>query len=173
MTTVRWALDEKPIGRQVFTIPANATLVAATRELAQHGIGALVVVSEKNFDTVGIVSERDIVTKIAKCGYAALDYHVSQAMTPKEALVTCTSGDTIVSIMEQMTAGKFRHMPVLNEHGQLAGLVSIGDVVKQRVMEVEREAEAHRHYIQTGGGSAIPHGQVADEGQLAREAKQA
>ncbi|MDO8514539.1 MAG: CBS domain-containing protein [bacterium] len=147
--TVRWMLDGKPIGRQVFTVRADATLVAATQKLAEHRIGALLVVSEENNDTLGIISERVIVRKIAECGHVALGYQVHQAMTPKEALVTCTASDTTASIMEQMTTGKFRHMPVLNEYGQLAGMISIGDVVNWRLIEIDRENRAMKDYIRT------------------------
>ena len=94
----------------------------------------------------GILSERDIVRAIAEHGAAALKLPVSQVMTRNVA--TCGEDDTIANIMERMTAGKFRHLPVVAK-GQLIGLVSIGDVVKQRVEEIEQESEALRDYIRT------------------------
>ena len=95
---------------------------------------------------VGIVSERDIVQQLAAHGPAALDLALTEVMTRK--VTTCSASDTISSVMEQMTAGKFRHLPVL-EQGRLAGIVSIGDVVKHRLQEMEREQSALRDYIQT------------------------
>jgi CBS domain-containing protein len=92
------------------------------------------------------LSERDIVRAIAEHGAAALTLPVGQVMTRNVA--TCGEDDNIASIMERMTAGKFRHMPVVAK-GELIGLVSIGDVVKQRVQEIERESEALRDYIRT------------------------
>ena len=92
----------------------------------------------------GILSERDIVRAISEHGAAALTLPVGQVMTRNVA--TCGEDDDIASIMERMTAGKFRHMPVV-EKDRLVGLVSIGDVVKQRVEEIEQDAEAMRDYI--------------------------
>jgi CBS domain-containing protein len=94
----------------------------------------------------GILSERDIMRAISEHGAEALALPVGQVMTRE--VLTCGEDDSIASIMERMTAGKFRHLPVVTK-GRLAGLVSIGDVVKQRVEEVERESEALRDYIRT------------------------
>jgi CBS domain-containing protein len=131
-------------GRDVATIAPNITLAAAAKLLAERRIGALVVVGPEQ-RIVGILSERDIVQALAARGAAALDLQLTEVMTRKVA--TCSPSDTISSIMEQMTAGKFRHVPVV-EQGRLAGLVSIGDVVKHRLEEMEREQEAMRDYIQ-------------------------
>ena len=94
----------------------------------------------------GILSERDIVRALAEHGTAALALPVGQVMTRN--VTTCGEDDTIANIMEKMTAGKFRHMPVVAK-GKLVGLVSIGDVVKQRVDEIEHESEALREYIRS------------------------
>ena len=132
-------------GGDVVTIDPTANVAAAAKTLAERRIGALVVTGPER-RVIGIVSERDVVQVLAKRGAAAFDLPLTDIMTRKVA--TCTSTDTIVSIMEQMTAGKFRHMPVV-EQGRLGGIISIGDVVKHRLEEMEREQEALRDYIQT------------------------
>jgi CBS domain-containing protein len=131
-------------GGDIISIEPTATLRAATALLAQHRIGAVLVLGAER-RVVGILSERDIVQAIAARGAQALDEPVSRAMTRKVA--SCTGDESIPSIMERMTAGKFRHMPVV-DRGELIGIISIGDVVKQRVDEMERESEAMRGYIQ-------------------------
>jgi CBS domain-containing protein len=95
---------------------------------------------------VGIISERDIVRALAEKGADVLAAPVSDVMTRK--VVTCRWSDTIAEIMELMTSGKFRHIPVV-EQGQLAGIISIGDVVKARLGELEREQDALRDYIRS------------------------
>ena len=132
-------------GGDVVGIEATATLQAAAKLLAERRIGA-VVIRGAGKRLVGILSERDIVRAISKHGPPALDLQVGQAMT--RDVITCTESDTCAEIMERMTSGKFRHLPVLRDN-QLVGLVSIGDVVKQRVDEIERESEAMRDYIRT------------------------
>jgi CBS domain-containing protein len=132
-------------GGDVVGIEATATLQAAAKLLAERRIGA-VVIRGAGKRLAGILSERDIVRAISIYGPAALDLQVGQAMT--RDVVTCAEADTCAEIMERMTSGKFRHLPVLRDH-QLVGLVSIGDVVKQRVEEIERDAEAMRDYIRT------------------------
>ena len=132
-------------GRDVVTIEPNANLATAAKVLAERRIGAVVVTGPEE-RIVGILSERDIVALLAKRGIDALETKVSEVMTRK--VTTCNPSDTISSIMERMTAGKFRHVPVV-EQGRLAGIVSIGDVVKHRLMEMEHEQAALRDYIQT------------------------
>jgi len=132
-------------GGSVLTIDPIATVGSAAKILAQHRIGALVVTGPGQ-RVVGIVSERDIVHVLASRGAAAMDLPLTDIMTRKVA--TCGAADTIASIMELMTAGKFRHVPVV-EQGQLAGIISIGDVVKHRLQEMELEQNALRDYIQT------------------------
>jgi CBS domain-containing protein len=141
--TVRTILATK--GSNVVTIEPTATLDAAMKMLAQHRIGALVVLGPHQ-RVIGILSERDIVRVMAEQGAAALTLPLAQVMTRK--VRTCSQTDTIAAIMEQMTTGKFRHIPVVEED-RLAGIVSIGDVVKHRLQEIEREASALRDYIQT------------------------
>ena len=109
------------------------------------------ILSRKGRDVVtiapaGILSERDIVRTLGEHGPAALDHNVAAVMTRK--VTTCAEADTIAAIMERMTAGKFRHVPVV-EQGRLTGVISIGDVVKFRVEEIERETNALREYIAT------------------------
>jgi CBS domain-containing protein len=132
-------------GGDLVSIEPTADLAAAAQLLAARRIGA-VVIRGAGGRLAGILSERDIVRAIAENGAAALTQSVGQIMTRNVA--TCTEDDTIANIMERMTAGKFRHMPVMN-NGQMVGLVSIGDVVKQRVGEIEEESEAIRDYIRT------------------------
>jgi CBS domain-containing protein len=132
-------------GREVVTIEPGATLKSAVALLAQKRIGAILVLGADN-RIVGILSERDIVRAIAEGGAAAFDEPVSQSMTRKVS--TCTETETIASLMERMTEGKFRHLPVVDQ-GRLVGIVSIGDVVKHRLQEMERDSAAMRDYILT------------------------
>jgi CBS domain-containing protein len=132
-------------GSHVTTIEPTATLEAAVALLAKHRIGALVVLGADE-RVIGILSERDIVRALAELGASALTTPLAQVMTRK--VVTCGEAETIAGLMEQMTTGKFRHVPVL-EQDRLVGIVSIGDVVKQRLSEIEHESAALRDYIQT------------------------
>ena len=127
----------------VVTIEPNADLAAAVKLLAEQRIGAVVILGADH-RIIGILSERDIVRALAEHGPTALNEPVGQVMT--RDVKTCSEGDTIESLMDRMTTGKFRHMPVV-EQGKLVGIVSIGDVVKNRVEEIEREAAALRDYI--------------------------
>jgi len=130
-------------GREVISIQPGATLADAARLLAERRIGAALILGADRRIT-GIISERDIVRVLAERGATALDEPVSCAMT--RDVETCTAGETVSTIMERMTEGKFRHMPVV-EHGRVVGLVSIGDIVKHRLGEMEREQAAMRDYI--------------------------
>jgi CBS domain-containing protein len=141
--TVRAILSLK--GRDCETIAPDATLGEAAKLLTQKRIGALVITGPDR-RVVGILSERDIVHSVARQGGTALDQPVSSAMTRE--VITCTEDETIPNLMQRMTAGRFRHMPVV-ERGRLSGIVSIGDVVKFRLAELEREHEALREYIAT------------------------
>ncbi|QFU16856.1 CBS domain-containing protein [Microvirga thermotolerans] len=132
-------------GRNVVTIGPQRTLGEAARMLAEHRIGALLVVDGVR-PVSGIVSERDIVRAVAEQGPAALEAPVSRFMTEK--VVTCTTRTAVNDLMEAMTNGKFRHVPVV-EDGALVGIVSIGDVVKNRLAEIEAEAQAIKDYIAT------------------------
>jgi CBS domain-containing protein len=141
--TVQAILSQK--GNQVLTIEPTATLAAAVTVLAQRRIGALVVTGAGG-RIVGIISERDIVRALDEKGTAVLGVPVAEVMTRK--VVTCAETATIAEIMESMTKGKFRHVPV-EDHGRLIGIISIGDVVKARLGELEREHDALREYILT------------------------
>jgi CBS domain-containing protein len=132
-------------GRHVVTVAPEATLMEVARTLSEKRIGA-VVVSDSGAAVLGILSERDIVRAVATNGARALDEPVSRYMTAK--VVTCTTGSAINDLMETMTTGKFRHVPIL-DNGRLIGIVSIGDIVKYRVAEIESESRALRDYIAT------------------------
>jgi CBS domain-containing protein len=141
--TVRAILTLK--GRDCVTIAPDATLAAAANLLSEHRIGALVITGPDR-RVVGILSERDIVHQVSAKGAAALTQPVGGAMTRE--VVTCTEDETIPQLMQRMTTHRFRHMPVV-DRGQLAGIISIGDVVKHRVAELEREHDALKEYIAT------------------------
>jgi len=141
--TVRSILDEK--GHDVFTIGPDETLNAAIRLLAEKRIGAVVVVRPDG-GIGGILSERDIVRALAEGGAGALTKPISAFMTAK--VQVCREESTVNDVMEVMTRVRFRHLPVEKE-GRLVGLVSIGDVVKRRIEDVEREAEDIKAYIAT------------------------
>ncbi|MGD0421515.1 MAG: CBS domain-containing protein [Xanthobacteraceae bacterium] len=141
--TVSVILADK--GRDIVTIEPNATLGAAVHLLAEKRIGAALILGADR-RIAGIISERDVVRALAERGAAALDEPVSRTMTRK--VETCTESEAVATIMERMTAGKFRHMPVVAQ-GRLIGVVSIGDIVKHRVHEMERESVAMRDYIMT------------------------
>jgi len=132
-------------GGDVICIEPTATLAAAAKLLSAHRIGAVVIRGAAG-RLAGILSERDIVRAISEHGAEALALPVGQVMT--RDVVTAGEDESVAGIMEQMTSKKFRHLPVVSG-GKLIGLVSIGDVVKQRVEEVERESEALRDYIRT------------------------
>ncbi|KZL21247.1 inosine 5'-monophosphate dehydrogenase [Pseudovibrio axinellae] len=131
-------------GRDVFTEPSTRSLSEICASLGGRRVGAIVLCDEPGV-IVGIVSERDVVRAIAMEGTDALSHPVSEYMT-KEVTV-CTEADSVTGLMALMTEGRFRHMPVV-EDGKLIGLVSIGDIVKFRIAQVEREAHDLRNYIQ-------------------------
>lgn len=140
--TAQAILDIK--GHDIVSVPADAKLSAAIALLSERKIGAVLVMKEGRIE--GILSERDIVRVLGMRGAAILEESVSAAMTSK--VVTCRRTDTASAIMEKMTNGKFRHLPVL-ENDRIIGLISIGDVVKWRVREYEQEQETLRDYIKT------------------------
>jgi CBS domain-containing protein len=140
--TVRAILDTK--GHQVQSVEPGAKLVDAIKILSERRIGAALVLSQGRIE--GILSERDIVRVLGERGASVLEEPVSSVMTSK--VVSCREKDTVSEIMETMTNGKFRHLPVV-EDDRVVGLISIGDVVKWRVGEYEREQEALREYIKT------------------------
>jgi CBS domain-containing protein len=132
-------------GRNVVTIGARATIGEAVAELGARKIGAIVVV-EGIDRIVGIISERDVVRAVAQKGADVLSEPVGSIMTRE--VMTCSDQETINEVMTRMTRGRFRHLPVAKQ-GRLTGIISIGDVVKARIEEVEREAEEMRAYIAT------------------------
>lgn len=134
-------LDKK--GRETITVDASETLSTVFSVLSEHKIGALVVCNQQK-EVVGIISERDLVRAIAKDGERTLSWPVDSCMTSD--VITCTEDDTVNDVMEKMTSGRFRHMPVV-KNKKLTGVISIGDVVKNRIEEVEREAADIRAYI--------------------------
>jgi CBS domain-containing protein len=129
----------------VVTIEPTANLAAAVKLLTERHIGALVILGTDH-RVIGILSERDIVRALAEHGPTALSEPVSQVMS--HDVKTCSKDDTIADLMGRMTTGRFRHMPVVQQE-KLIGIVSIGDVVKSRVEEIDHEAKALRDYIQT------------------------
>jgi len=141
--TVRLILDRK--GRDVVTVRPDQTISEVAKILSERRIGA-VVVSGGDGRIEGIVSERDIVRVVGSEGASVLDRPASSIMTSDVRV--CREENTINEMMEIMTAGRFRHLPV-EKMGRLDGIVSIGDVVKQRIEEIEREAEQIRTYIAT------------------------
>jgi CBS domain-containing protein len=130
-------------GRDVVAIASNATIADAAKLLTDMKIGALVVKDKSKLS--GIISERDLVHAIAEGGAAALAEQVGDHMTP--APQTCIETDTVEIVMEVMTRGRFRHVPVLDDNDRLCGMISIGDVVKTRIAETVSEAAALRDYI--------------------------
>ena len=132
-------------GRNVVTIEPNANLADAVKMLAEKRIGALVVTGAEG-RMVGIISERDIVRALANRGNAALKLPLTDVMTRK--VVTCGDDETLSVIMERMTQSRFRHVPVL-DGDRLIGIISIGDVVKWRLEEMQLEHNALRDYIAT------------------------
>jgi len=141
---VRHILRDK--GREVVTILSDATLSEAARLLASKRIGA-VVVRDRDGSLAGMLSERDIVRALAQASVSALPQTVSKYMT--HAVATCCETDSVDEIMEMMTRGRFRHVPVVDED-RITGIVSIGDIVKSRIAETVQEAQSLREYIAAG-----------------------
>ncbi|HWB51657.1 MAG TPA: CBS domain-containing protein [Stellaceae bacterium] len=130
-------------GKSVVTIHPDATVERAVAVLRLRGIGALVV-SDDGHNVVGIVSERDIVEALGRYGNELLELPVAEVMT--SPVVTCEPEDSVAELMAEMTNRRIRHFPVL-DNGRLAGIVSIGDLVKSRLDEIEHEAHSMRSFI--------------------------
>ena len=128
----------------VATITQTATLRQAIDQLTERRIGALVV-SGDGRKIEGIISERDIVRAASTSGPTALDGSVGSVMSTD--VVTCSAGDGVDRLMALMTERRIRHLPVVDERGHIAGIVSIGDVVKARLSELEQENHALAEYI--------------------------
>lgn len=129
-------------GRDVVCAPPTQSVTEAARLMATKGIGSVLVLSDGSI--AGILSERDIVRGLSELGTACLDKPVAELMT--RTVVTCSPQERIDRVMELMTDGRFRHVPVV-EHGRLVGLVSIGDVVKHRLEEAQAEVEHLSAYV--------------------------
>jgi CBS domain-containing protein len=129
-------------GRGVVTTTANKSLLDIAKLLAEHGIGCIVIVGDDD-KIVGIVSERDLMRAIGQAGPKVLNEPVSDFMTKN--VVTAREADTSERLMSEMTVHRFRHMPVV-ETDRLIGLISIGDLVKMQIADVEMEAAATREY---------------------------
>jgi CBS domain-containing protein len=136
----------KAKGRNVATARPDATLQDVANRLAAKRIGAIVVVGAAG-RVEGIISERDLIRAVAELGGEAMARPVSDFMTSE--VVTCSESDTIDQVMSVMTSGRFRHIPVVVDDG-LVGIVSIGDVVKHHIAEVEMEASALKTYLVAG-----------------------
>ena len=132
-------------GREVVTIAPSASLASAVGLLVEKRIGAVLILGADG-RVVGILSERDVVRALAERGAGALEEPVSQTMTRKVS--TCNENESVFNIMERMTEGRSRHVPVVDQ-GQLVGIVSIGDVVKHRLHQMERDSATMHDYILT------------------------
>lgn len=132
-------------GRNVITASPHHTLRDIAKVLSEKGIGAILVLGDDQ-SLLGIVSERDIVRAIARRDASVLDDPVSGHMTTK--LVTATEDTSVLEAMERMTAGRFRHIPVM-DRDRVRGVISIGDLVKHRISEMEHENKAMLDYIAT------------------------
>ena len=131
----------KQKGGGVFTTTSDKSLLDIAKLLQQHGIGCIVIVSDGKI--AGIVSERDLPRAIGQAGPKVLDQPVSDFMA--KTVITAREADTVDRLMAEMTKRRFRHMPVV-EKSRLIGLVSIGDLVKIQISEIELEAAATREY---------------------------
>ncbi|TWB19455.1 CBS domain protein [Rhizobium sp. ERR 1071] len=139
--SVKAILEAK--GRDVVTTGGNTTVAEAAKILNENRIGAIVVVGPGG-KISGIFTERDVVNAVAKQGQECLDKPIASMMTPK--VHRCKEDTTTDELMELMTMRRFRHVPV-EEKGKLSGIISIGDVVKWRIREIELEAEQIKAYI--------------------------
>jgi CBS domain-containing protein len=129
-------------GADVVTIAPSDTVATLLASLAEHNLGALIAVDGER--VVGIVSERDVVRAAARNGAGVFDQPISDLMTAE--VLSCTSSDAVASIAATMTDRRIRHMPVIDD-GELAGIVSIGDVVSSQIRQLEHEREHLEQYI--------------------------
>jgi len=133
-------------GGLVFTVTPGTSVAQLSQQLSTRRIGSVLVLDGEG-SVAGIVSERDLVRAMASHGAKAMELEARQVMT--RDVITCDPDDSIDQVMQTMTSGRFRHLPVVR-HGELLGLVSIGDVVKARLEEAEHETEALKAYIVAG-----------------------
>ncbi|WP_421994684.1 CBS domain-containing protein [Roseococcus sp.] len=135
-------------GSQIIAVRSGDCVASVTRTLAQHRIGA-VLVTELDGAVLGIVSERDIVRAMAGIGEPVMNMTAGQLMT--RVLHTITPHSTVQHALQMMTDHRVRHLPVLDAQGALAGMISIGDLVKARIAEAEQETEELKIYVATAG----------------------
>jgi len=140
MLSVQQLLEQKPKG--IFSVQPDDPVIAAIRKMAEHHIGALLVMTGDKL--VGIVSERDYARKVVLLGRSSTETRVAEIMTPK--VLVCSPSDDMVNVMAIMTDRRVRHLPVLDGDA-LVGIISIGDVVKARMADLESESESLREYI--------------------------
>ena len=133
-------------GGLVYTVTPGTSIAQLSQQLSTRRIGSVLVLDGEGA-VAGIVSERDLVRALASHGAKAMELEARQVMTRE--VVTCDPDDSIDRVMQTMTQGRFRHLPVVR-HGELLGLVSIGDVVKARLEETKHETEALKAYIVAG-----------------------
>lgn len=133
-------------GGLVYSVTPGTSVAEVAQQLSSRRIGSVLVLSDQSA-VMGIVSERDLVRATATHGAKALELEARQVMTRE--VVTCDPDDSIDEVMQTMTNGRFRHLPVVHR-GELLGLISIGDVVKARLEETQHEAEALKAYIVAG-----------------------
>ena len=136
----------KQKGGAVFTVAPDETLAAAAGQLNERKVGALVGLVDGR--VAGILSERDVVREVAEGGEGALAEPVSVAMT--RDVIFASPQETVDALLERMTDRRIRHLPVVDREGTLCGLVSIGDLVKHKISEVEAEAATLKSYIAAG-----------------------
>lgn len=133
-------------GERVVTAEPSTTVAEVARTLYRERIGALLIM-EDDGSIAGIISERDIIRALASHGEGALGMPARELMT--RSPVTCTSETTVEELMAKMSERRIRHLPVV-DGGRLSGMVSIGDVVKNRLDELKSEADELRHYVMSG-----------------------
>lgn len=143
---VKTILKSKARGAGVVSVAPQSSIAEAARLLAEHRIGALLVMDGAK--AVGILSERDIVRGLAARGDVCSAAVVRDLMTSN--VLVCGEDDTVEQLMETMTARRIRHLPVVNGAGEVLGMVTIGDVVKSRLDETRMEAESLRDYVMAG-----------------------
>ena len=136
----------KDKGDMVFTASPGETVSAVASELHARRVGAVVVIGVEG-EVVGIVSERDVVRVVAEHGAGCLESPIETCMT--RDVIFATPGETVDSLLSRMTDRRIRHLPVVRD-GRLAGIVSIGDLVKHKISEVEAEADGLKQYIAAG-----------------------
>jgi CBS domain-containing protein len=136
----------KQKGSEVFTVSPDESLGAAARQLHEKRVGALVVKADG--PVIGIVSERDVVRELVTSGPAALERPVREHMTTE--VIFAAPHETVDALLGRMTDRRVRHLPVIGSSGELCGMVSIGDLVKHKISEVEAEAQTLKNYIAAG-----------------------